>query len=93
VPSVGVAKSRFIGDFEEPAAAGGNFSPLTDAGETIGEVLRTRDNVRPIFISVGHRVDLASARALALACVTRYRIPEPTRQADIEVAKWKSGRI
>jgi deoxyribonuclease V len=90
VPGVGVAKSRFIGTFEEPATEAGAFSTLLDCGEEIGIVLRTRDGVRPLFVSVGHRVDLASARALVLACVTRYRIPEPTRQADIEVARFKA---
>jgi len=91
-PGVGVAKSRLIGTFDEPLSQAGAFSPLTDSGEQIGLVLRTRDNTRPLFISIGHRVDLDSARRLALACRTRYRIPEPTRQADIEVAKLKSNQ-
>ena len=89
VPGVGIAKSLFIGKYEEPANAAGSISPLIDKGETIGVVLRTRDSVRPVFVSVGHRIDLDSAAQLAMACVTRYRIPEPTRQADIEVAKLK----
>jgi deoxyribonuclease V len=89
VPGVGVAKSRLIGTFDEPAAGAGSVSPLLDKGERIGSVLRTRDNTRPLFVSVGHRVDLPSAEALVLACCTRYRVPEPTRQADIEVAKLK----
>jgi deoxyribonuclease V len=90
VPGVGVAKSLFVGEFEEPAATAGSFSPLVDKGETIGVVLRTRDDVRPVFVSVGHKVDLDTARELALACVTKYRIPESTRNADIEVAKLKA---
>jgi deoxyribonuclease V len=89
VPGVGVAKSRLIGVHSDPPAEAGAFSDLTDKGEQIGIVLRTRDNTRPVYISLGHRVDLDSARELALACVTRYRVPEPTRQADIEVAKLK----
>jgi deoxyribonuclease V len=92
VPGVGVAKSRFIGTFDEPAAGAGSAAPLMDSGEQIGLVLRTRDRTRPVFVSVGHRVDLPSAAALALACCTKYRVPEPTRQADIEVAKLKRGR-
>lgn len=88
-PGIGVGKSRLIGTFEEPDAAAGSTSPLMDAGEQIGLVLRTQDNVRPVFVSVGHRADLDSARRLVLACCTRYRVPEPTRQADIEVAKLK----
>ena len=74
---------------EDPAAEAGAASPLMDTGEQIGLVLRTRANTRPLFISIGHKVDLPSAAALALACCTKYRIPEPTRQADIEVAKLK----
>jgi deoxyribonuclease V len=91
VPAVGIAKSRLIGTFEEPAVPAGSTSALMDKGERIGVVLRTRDNVRPVFISIGHRIDLPSSVRLAMACVTRYRIPEPTRQADIEVAKLKAG--
>ena len=91
VPGVGVAKSRLLGTFIEPEAEAGSAAPLMDKGEQIGLVLRTRDNTRPIFISVGHRVDLASAARLAQACCTKYRIPEPTRQADIEVAKLKAS--
>ena len=91
VPGVGVAKSRFIGEFDEPALPAGSSSPLIDRGEPIGLVLRTRDRVKPVFVSIGHRVDLATAAELAIACCTRYRIPEPTRQADIEVAKLKAG--
>ena len=89
VPGVGVAKSRLIGTYAEPSAEAGASSPLMDHGEQIGLVLRTRANTRPLFISVGHKVDLPSAAALAMACCTRFRIPEPTRQADIEVAKLK----
>ena len=88
-PSVGVAKTRFIGTFDEPGPAAGATSPLMDAGEQIGLVLRTRDRTRPLFVSIGHQVDLDSARRLVLACCTRFRIPEPTRQADIEVARIK----
>jgi deoxyribonuclease V len=89
VPGIGCAKSRLIGTFEEPDVAAGSSSPLMDKEEQIGLVLRTRDGVNPIFVSVGHRVDLASAKKILLACVTKYRIPEPTRIADIEVAKVK----
>lgn len=91
VPAVGVAKSRLLGDYEEPADAAGSESPLVHQGEQVGIVLRTKDRTRPLFVSVGHRVDLPSARALVMACCTRFRIPEPTRQADIEVAKLKKS--
>jgi len=88
-PGVGVAKSRLLGTFAKLAVNAGATTPLLDGEEQIGMVLRTQKSIRPIFVSVGHRVDLASAIKLVLACCTRYRIPEPTRQADIEVAKLK----
>lgn len=90
VPSVGVAKSRLTGTHDDVAVAAGSTAPLRDRGEPIGVVLRTKDNVNPLFVSVGHRVDLDSAIALVRACVTKYRVPEPTRVADIEVAKVKA---
>ena len=88
-PGVGVAKSRLIGTFGKLASNAGSTAPLKDGDEQIGVVLRTQKGIRPVFVSVGHRVDLASSVKLVLACCTRYRIPEPTRQADIEVAKLK----
>jgi deoxyribonuclease V len=88
-PGVGVAKSRLIGTFGKLSSSAGATMSLMDGKEQIGVVLRTQKGIRPIFVSVGHRVDLASAVRLVLACCTRYRIPEPTRQADIEVAKLK----
>jgi deoxyribonuclease V len=88
-PGVGVAKSRLTGTFGKLALKAGAIAPLVDGDEQIGVVLRTQKGVRPVFVSVGHRVDLASAVHLVLACCMRYRIPEPTRQADIEVAKLK----
>lgn len=91
VPGVGVAKSRLIGTYKEPGQTAGAAAALMDQGEQIGVVLRTKAKVRPVFVSVGHRVDLASAVRLVRACCTRYRVPEPTRQADIEVAKLKKS--
>jgi deoxyribonuclease V len=88
-PGVGVAKSRLVGSYQSPAADAGSSTPLMHRGELIGLVLRTRTNVNPLFVSVAHRVDLESAKQLVLACCTRYRLPEPTRQADAEVAKLK----
>ena len=89
VPGVGVGKSRLIGTFGELSSSAGATTPLLDGEEQIGVVLRTQKGIRPVFVSVGHHVDLDSAVRLVLACCTRYRIPEPTRQADIEVAKLK----
>ncbi len=88
-PGVGVAKSRLIGTFGKLASNAGATTALKDGDEQIGAVLRTQKGIRPVFVSVGQRVDLASAIKLVLACCTRHRIPEPTRQADIAVAKLK----
>ncbi|MBM3288465.1 MAG: endonuclease V [Candidatus Eisenbacteria bacterium] len=81
-PSVGVAKSRLIGDASEPAARRGSSTALLDRGETVGRVLRTRDGVRPLYVSVGHRITLEDSVRLVLRTGMGYRLPEPTRQAD-----------
>jgi deoxyribonuclease V len=81
LPAIGVAKSRLIGSFREPGNAKGDWSPLTDAGEIIGAVVRTRPGVAPLFVSIGHRISLATAVQYVLACCTRYRLPETTRAA------------
>ena len=88
----GVAKSRLIGTHADPGPARGDTTPLLDKGEVIGAVLRTRDRTRPLYISIGNRIDLPSAQRLVLACCTRYRIPEPTRLADRAVAALKRGQ-
>ena len=80
-PSIGCAKSRLCGEHEEPPPERGGWVPLLDGEEVIGAVVRTRAGVRPLYVSVGHRVDLETAVELALACCTRYRLPEPTRWA------------
>ena len=81
IPAVGCAKSRLCGAYVEPSEHKGAWTPLTDEDEVIGAVVRTRDAVRPVFVSVGHRVDLETAVSLVLSCATRYRLPEPTRWA------------
>ena len=81
--AIGVAKSRLCGEYREPKGEQGSYSRLMLEGEQVGIALRTRSAVKPLFISIGHLVDLASARRIVLACCTEYRIPEPTRQADI----------
>jgi deoxyribonuclease V len=93
LPSLGCAKSRLIGSHRDPAAHRGSRQPLRDGGESVGAVLRTRSGVKPVFVSVGHRCDLASAERLVLACGARYRLPEPTRLADQLVAAAKRGEI
>lgn len=85
VPTIGVAKSRLVGTYAEPANKAGAWSPLMDEAATIGAVLRTRVDVKPLFVSPGHRTDLPTAIATVLACRTKYRLPEPTRLADLAV--------
>jgi deoxyribonuclease V len=81
VPAIGCAKSRLLGEHAEPARAAGSRSDLVDEGEVIGTVLRTRDGVKPLFVSSGHRIGLAEAEAWVLRCCRGYRLPEPTRLA------------
>jgi deoxyribonuclease V len=88
-PTIGCAKSRLIGTYEMPAATKGSCSNLLDEEEIIGAVVRTRTNVKPVFISVGHRCTLDEAVKWTLNCCGRFRLPEPTRIADIEVGKIK----
>lgn len=80
-PTIGCAKTRFIGTHEEPADEAGCYTDLLDGEELIGAVVRTRDNVKPMYISVGHKLDLPTAIDLVLECGGGYRLPEPTRLA------------
>jgi deoxyribonuclease V len=80
-PTLGCAKTRLTGTYEEPGREAGAHTPLTNKDEVIGSVLRTKSGVRPVFVSVGHRIDLASAVQLVLQTCRGYRLPEPTRQA------------
>ena len=82
MPSIGCAKSRLIGSYDEPGPGKGSFSPLTDHGETIGMVLRSKTGTRPLFISIGHMINLATAVKLVNQCLCGFRLPEPTRLAD-----------
>jgi deoxyribonuclease V len=81
VPTVGCAKSRLVGNFEGPGREKCSVTDLVHRGEVVGRVLRTRDRVSPVYVSVGNGIDLASSVDLVLACCTRYRLPETTRQA------------
>ena len=84
MPTFGVAKHKLTGTFAEPGPTKGDRSPLLDArtGEVLGEVLRSKDRVLPLFISAGHRCDLATAMRLTESCLRGYKLPEPTRLAD-----------
>lgn len=93
--TVGCAKSRLIGEHQEPGCVAGSWAALQDAGETIGAVLRTRTGVKPIYVSQGHRVSLASAIELAMAAGDGFRVPKPTREADhfVEELKRRRARV
>jgi len=85
-PAIGCAKSRLTGSYREPGLKKGSQTRLLDNEDrTLGKVLRTRDGCKPVFVSVGHKIDLDSAVRWTLRCATRYRIPEPTRLAHIRV--------
>ncbi|AHI01390.1 endonuclease V [Kutzneria viridogrisea] len=81
LPSMGVAKNS-MGEFEPPAAERGAWTPLLDGEEVLGRALRSQSGVKPVFVSVGHRIDLDRACAEALRLCPRYRLPETTRRAD-----------
>ncbi|RXZ80066.1 deoxyribonuclease V [Paenibacillaceae bacterium] len=87
VPAIGCGKTRLLGEFTDPASNRGASSPLIDNGEVIGAALRTQDNVKPIFVSIGHRISLPSACEWILQLAPQYRLPETTRQADQLVRK------
>ena len=80
-PTIGCAKSRLCGTHEPPGSLCGSHALLYDHEEIIGAVLRTRSKVRPVYVSTGHRVSLASAIDIVLQCGGGYRLPEPTRWA------------
>jgi deoxyribonuclease V len=81
LPSIGVAKTRLIGEHGRVPLAKGRWTPLRDGEEIVGAVLCTRSHVKPLYVSIGHRVSLDTAIRYVMACVTRYRLPETTRFA------------
>jgi deoxyribonuclease V len=85
-PTIGCAKSRLTGNFEVPPLKKGSYSPLKDKDEIIGAVVRTRTNIKPIFVSVGNKCSLDDAVETTLACAIKYRLPEPTRLAHQQVS-------
>lgn len=80
--TIGCAKSKFIGQYEKPDRKRGGFSFLFNDNKKIGIVLRTRTDVKPVFVSPGHLIDLQTSAKIVLASSTKYRIPEPLRIAD-----------
>ena len=81
LPSIGCAKSRLYGIHEEPGPEKGSYTYLYDGDEVIGAVVRTRTDVKPLYVSIGHKIDLETAIQYVLNCCRGYRLPEPTRYA------------
>jgi deoxyribonuclease V len=86
IPTIGAAKSRLCGQFRPPGPRRGCHTQLRLEGRVIGSAVRTADGVRPLFVSVGHAIDLGGAIRWTLRCARRYRLPEPTRQAHLRVS-------
>ena len=84
VPTFGCAKTRLVGVHREPGPRRGHRARLVDRGETVGTVLRTRERVKPVYVSVGHRIGLDAARRLTLRLCRGFRLPEPIRAAHTE---------
>ncbi|WP_269791354.1 deoxyribonuclease V [Stenotrophomonas sp. Iso1] len=82
LPSIGIGKSRLVGDYDEPGPLQGDHSPLMFKGRQVGWVLRSKPRCNPLFVSPGHRVSVAACLPLVLDCLRGYRLPEPTRLAD-----------
>lgn len=93
VPTIGCAKSLLVGEYRPPGPRRGARSALRDGAELIGTVLRTRSSVKPVFVSVGHLIDLATAERVVLECAVRYRLPEPTRLADLLVGELRRSGV
>jgi deoxyribonuclease V len=83
IPAIGCAKSRLIGEYAEPGNEAGSYTELLDNSEVIGAVVRTKAGVKPVYVSIGHMIDLPSAVSLVLKCCRGYRLPEPTRLAHM----------
>lgn len=93
MPAIGCAKSRLTGIHEAPGPAVGDHTPLLDRGETIGAVLRSRAGTTPLYVSLGHKIDLDTALAVVIRCLRGYRMPEPTRLADRLAGQFQRGEL
>ncbi len=90
-PTIGCAKSRLCGRHQDPGRSAGASRRLLDNDEVIGRVVRTRDGVQPVYVSVGHKLSLEDAVRLTRRCCTKYRLPEPTRQAHQLVTRLRQS--
>jgi deoxyribonuclease V len=90
-PTIGMAKSRLVGEGPEPGWEAGSASPLTWQGKVVGLILRTQNGRKPLYLSPGHLITLKECREIGLGCVTKYRIPLPLRQADLLTRRLKAA--
>lgn len=90
IPSIGCAKSRLCGQHDPVATEAGCFIDLIDSEEIIGAVVRTKDNIKPVYVSIGHRIDLTAAIHWILECCRGYRLPEPCRLAHVAAGEKSS---
>jgi deoxyribonuclease V len=91
--TLGCAKKKLAGKYEEPGDSKGEFSPVNDRGDTIGFALRTKNNVKPVFVSPGNGMSLENSLDLIMQCVNRHRLPEPTRRAHEYVNRFRLGEL
>lgn len=91
-PTIGSAKKKLFGIYEEPGMEKGSYTPLTDKqGQPLGNVLRSKTNVQPVFVSPGHLTDIPGSTEILLQCIKNYRLPEPTRLAHNAVNQFRTG--
>ena len=91
LPTIGCARKILIGQFVLPSIRKGSRTPIELDGETVGMVLRTKDGVKPMFVSIGHKCCLENAVDLIMNCVTDYRMPEPLRMAHLYSGKFRKS--
>lgn len=93
VPTIGCAKKVLVGHFQMPESQVGASSPLEYKDQQVGVALRTKQNIKPMFISPGHKISLADSVKIVLQCTTKYRMPEPTRKAHLLVNQLRRGEV
>ncbi|MDI6856597.1 MAG: endonuclease V [Candidatus Thermoplasmatota archaeon] len=91
-PTIGCAKTRLVGEYDEPGTKRGSWTPLVFEKAVVGAVVRTKDRVKPVFLSPGNLIDIETAVKIVLLLTRGYRIPEPLRIANIKSRKLKSLR-
>lgn len=93
IPTMGCAKKKLYGAYNEPGLLKGEYTPLEAKGETLGYVLRSKYNVKPVYISPGNNISLSHCLEVAKHCMGNYRIPEPTRRAHEFVNLFRTGKL